>query len=124
MREFFDGWRRKAGCVSLVMACALMLAWARSTVVADAMTLGFLSQTHVVLSDGGNVLWWNRGREPLMPYWDSGMVRGKTMKDNYELKTGHLLPVNYAWSVPFWAIVWPLTLLSAYLILWKPRKRV
>jgi hypothetical protein len=27
------------------------------------------------------------------------------------------------WRVPFWAIVWPLTLLSAWLILWKPRKR-
>lgn len=27
------------------------------------------------------------------------------------------------WIVPYWVLAWPLTLLSVYLILWKPRKR-
>lgn len=28
------------------------------------------------------------------------------------------------WTVSYWSLILPLTLLSAYLILWKPRKRV
>lgn len=30
MREFFRGWRRKVGCVTLVMACVLTTGWVRS----------------------------------------------------------------------------------------------
>ena len=37
MREFFKGWRRKMGCVTLLMVCALMGAWARSYSVFDSM---------------------------------------------------------------------------------------
>ena len=27
------------------------------------------------------------------------------------------------WRIPYWSLVFPLTLLSAFLILWKPRKQ-
>ena len=30
MREYFKGWRRKVGCVCLVLGCGLALAWLRS----------------------------------------------------------------------------------------------
>src|SRR5262249_33433837 len=30
MRAFFHGWRRKAGCVALVGACAVAMAWIRT----------------------------------------------------------------------------------------------
>ena len=33
-----------------------------------------------------------------------------------------LQTLRFRWYVPYWSIVFPLTLLSAYLILWKPRK--
>src|SRR5882757_1087048 len=39
MREFFHGWRRKAGCVTLVMACMLMIGWMRSRVVHEGLAL-------------------------------------------------------------------------------------
>ena len=35
MREFFRGWRRKVGCVTLVMAIAFTIGWVRSTIMAD-----------------------------------------------------------------------------------------
>ena len=30
MRDFFKGWRRKVGCITLVMACLLISGWLRS----------------------------------------------------------------------------------------------
>ena len=41
MREFFRGWRRKAGCISLVMALALMGVWIRSLSVMDLAIIAF-----------------------------------------------------------------------------------
>ncbi|MEI8383783.1 MAG: hypothetical protein WCJ09_26955 [Planctomycetota bacterium] len=39
MREFFRGWRRKAGCVTLLMAIAVTGAWIRSRVIHDFLTI-------------------------------------------------------------------------------------
>lgn len=41
MREFFTGWRRKAGCITLVMSLALMAASSRSHVIEDLITIPF-----------------------------------------------------------------------------------
>lgn len=35
MREFFQGWRRKAGLLTLLVACLFMTGWVRSLVVQD-----------------------------------------------------------------------------------------
>jgi hypothetical protein len=43
MREFFRGWRRKAGLVTLVMACAVMAMWARSRFINDVPPSRFQS---------------------------------------------------------------------------------
>ena len=40
MREFFHGWRRKAGIVTLVMASALMGIWIRTRVIQDDLAIG------------------------------------------------------------------------------------
>src|SRR4051794_19488286 len=39
MRDFFKGWRRKLGCVTLVMACVFMAGWVRSIGISDWITL-------------------------------------------------------------------------------------
>jgi hypothetical protein len=45
----------------------------------------------------------------------------------FKLTGSPLLSLVYAeyatWTIPHWAVVLPLTLLSAYLLLWRPRKR-
>lgn len=38
MREFFKSWRRKAGCISLAMACVFMAGWFRSNKFVDTLT--------------------------------------------------------------------------------------
>ncbi|MBS0205708.1 MAG: hypothetical protein JSS49_22635 [Planctomycetes bacterium] len=39
MRDFFHGWRRKAGCVFLVMVAALFVEWLRCRIYEDCLTL-------------------------------------------------------------------------------------
>src|SRR5947207_3346008 len=46
MREFFNGWRRKAGCVLLVMALSIACGWVRNSRMGD---IGILSMGKVAL---------------------------------------------------------------------------
>jgi hypothetical protein len=152
MREFFKGWRRKVGCVALVMACVLFAGWMRSLVF--HFGIGFPNDTSLISSQGS--LKWNRYSEfdaehspqPLhwfsmrhtypkgtpqwtkpIPLWTKPIWRydtGAIAIDSYHVvdfddKT--ILHSVDSWIVQYWAITTPLTLLSAYLILWKPRPK-
>lgn len=44
MKEFFRGWKRKVGCLTLTMACVAMVGWVRSFIVADFVHLPFKSE--------------------------------------------------------------------------------
>ena len=50
MREFFKGWRRKAGCVTLVMVLLLTSAWIRSYVAGDVLRVEFRDSPRKALS--------------------------------------------------------------------------
>jgi len=99
MFDFFHGWRRKAGCVLLVMAFAFTILWMRSMVVHDVVRLGEYNDCHYwVTSDDGELY--------------VGMAahkRGATHIDTVA-------------SIRHWHIDGALGLLSAILILW-PGKR-
>lgn len=60
MREFFQGWRRKVGCVVLVVASILGVAWGRSYFVEDHLWIAFSKRRalaihsaldHIAISD-------------------------------------------------------------------------
>jgi hypothetical protein len=53
MREFFRGWRRKVGCVTLVMTCALMGLWMRSIRTFDEVLVGIGNAKYFVSSAQG-----------------------------------------------------------------------
>lgn len=72
MREFFNGWRRKVGCVALMVACWLMS-------LCLAQRLNYPGGVDAAGDDPGAQLF---------------------------------------------ALAFPLTLLSTYLILWKPRAKL
>ncbi|WP_373653509.1 hypothetical protein [Schlesneria sp. DSM 10557] len=148
MREFFALRRRKIGLVALAISCALMVGWIRSLVIIDE--IGFNrenSYQRLVLMMGG-IVWvrevpgppagihdgWLCGRLPprfrsyaTVDGWDSsylldlpmremaagGFIYGRSQTDDYDLRV---------WIVPYWSIVFPLTLLSAWLLIGKPRK--
>jgi hypothetical protein len=145
MHTYFHSWRRKAGVITLVMACVFMGAWIRSLRVQDQLVVPRRDSAHLFASRNG-ILGWVRV-SPLLATieWSSIAVTG-TMEDSWgdaeahwrwhycgidigaatltAKSQGRVIKMQFEqWGVPYWTIVMPPTLLSAYLILWKPRKR-
>jgi hypothetical protein len=152
MREFFRGWRRKIGVVTLMMACVFMALWVRSQINLNVVTLPFkypetdslapvtidsiISRAHSVSWTrkryvGGARLTGDPGlsypkwssiseyfeRDPSQVKWRlhwCGFQICDLQKPNDEFSESNV-------SIPYWAVVLPLTLLSAYLLLSKPR---
>ena len=57
MSTFFHGWRRKTGCILLLMAGVFMAAWLRSLSVIDKFSFSQQQSCHFMLSMDGNVSW-------------------------------------------------------------------
>ena len=115
MGEFFKGWRCKAGLVTLAMALLLTVAWTRSYVTADAIKFGFIGQQHIAISLDGQLAWesypgYGRLQYERRQHRVTGNVSVRAVIDQMSCKA------------PYWSVVLPLTLLSAWLILVKPRK--
>lgn len=109
MREFFRCWRRKAGVVTLVMAFGLYCLWLRSQFIIDKLQIGLLiltSQDGIMTSDLESIY----GR-PFDLEWYTYEPEDVPTPSPIARKFSH------------WTCILPLTVLSAYLILWKPRKR-
>lgn len=100
MGDFFRGWRRKLGVVTLAMACVLASAWLRS-----------FSAYHQQ---------WSHKFDEVTSY-SVGLWNDHVHIES--LESGKISAVR-KWSIaiPYWFAV-PLTLSSAYLLLWQPRKR-
>lgn len=152
MREFFHGWRRKVGCVTLLMAGFVCGAWCRSLIVTDIFNVDGFGDHYYVQSGHGVVAWirqryrcaddvfacghgtiehtdsrykYSKWGEPWQPVehwrccWQYGI--GYAAIGCHEQVGGG---VRTIWCrAPYWECAIPLTLLSAYLLLWKPRKR-
>jgi hypothetical protein len=148
MKEFFHGWRRKAGVVTLVGALAFMVLWIRGIVVTEMFCTGTgngLMYHSLVLGRNGirwernqsdGELGWMEGWTSHMPSWPNDPLHGYTVPTVIEWRLqfggfdfGRFHEQEYTasvvewWAIPYWSTVIPLTLLSAYLILWKARKR-
>ncbi len=151
MSTFFHGWRRKAGCTTLVMALAVTGLWARSFAKSD--TVAYFSRTSIygVISDSRGLTWIrNTPRDAshlsgAAGHWTCESVDAIRMEqvddfllkevvwrwkwngfDFAEIHQGEV--INYGGgrlqkgSIPHWSLVFLLTLLSARLIIW-PRKK-
>ena len=162
--DFFKGWRRKAGLVTLTMACLLAVGWMRSILYWDMIYFSQLPGTgHDLVSERG-LLGWERMTFPIeedssypMVKWESdpnsrtgealnfaylestsdesfvwrrcyggfsiGETSGVGILPPFSFDKDDLpfTPMRYV-IVPYWSLVLPLTLLSAWLILVEPRK--
>lgn len=124
MGDFFHGWRRKIGVAILMIACAVLLVWVRGFATGDC--IGFIAgegMYSVSSTDQGfecrkcfdppavgcPLIWWNRA-----PYYSGPMIF---------VDEADVVIEPPVWSMFHWAIVVPLTILSAYLILLTPRQR-
>ena len=144
MPTYFKPLRRKIGVVTLVMACVLMAGWVRSLSRCDTLFLNFginsrdginRADLHAESTDGYifwaksddgnfakpvNVFEWDvRNRDslkgicslcPIKSYliWLTALNRDGTVRFRI---------------LPYWSLVIPLTLLSAWLLLSKPRQK-
>jgi len=118
MREFFKGLRRKVGVATLMAACLICVAWRRSYVTQDNIYVPILRRTMLIKSDGGGIRWM---RSPFPREFD---IESRSDPDRLRFGMYHGLSIHADMVViPYWLIVLATTLLSAYFLLWKPRKR-
>lgn len=147
MREFFKGWRRKAGVVLLMLAIAFTVGWARSSFITDEIDLGCSRQIDVQVGSHQGTLFAivrdtssspfairSRRHHSIRPMGDPiDWSEGNYYTSDRDLQwcgfrfakvTGYQEPPDEFdfWAISYLSIVLPLTLISAFLILWKPRK--
>ncbi len=136
MHTFFHGWRRKAGVVTLAMACVFAVVWVRFFFIWDVLTFPVSRDASIeVLSSSDRLLMsyvkhdgflnepfhtsaprQNQGERP---WWDV-IEFGSTIQ---AVSVPPLIGMVKRFSVGSTqgALTITLTLLSVYLILWKPR---
>jgi hypothetical protein len=153
MSDFFHGWRRKAGCVTLVMACVVTSAWIRSLYLRERFERGSLNKLTIISANGSFRVQWRQ--------WEIGILRGGWWEHAFGNRdvprginaidndwnpmegqdiqwraefAGFHCGKGLAWGghgstatcysciVPYLPTAVPLTILSAYLLLW-PAKR-
>jgi hypothetical protein len=150
MLTFFHGWRRKIGCVTLVMALALMVVWMRGQVRFDFLELNLSHATYRICtlggsvrflrqtpSDGGQLLAWRsgdlteifgygtdeNGKPEHYDEWEDAEVEWRRDFLGIHAGAGQYSSRRVVCCVlPYWSLVLPVTLLSGYLIVFKPRK--
>ena len=128
MHTFFHGWRRKAGVSTLVIACTLMAAWIKSGTTGDVIHISTRRHYHMLFSASGRLYWWSMTNE-------SGASRFLWHDDNAADEIVRVLDKDRPLfqgqaslhfrerQFAYLNLTIPLTLLSGYLILWKPQKR-
>ena len=146
MRDFFRGWRRKIGVVTLVMACLFLLGWVRSLTHFEGVSLPFgRKPNHFFVSWDSSLVWLKEyigGMGPgLYPEFKSRSITGIDdrifnsphfeWRWNWsgfgsgvgvdEIKVGNRIERTSLTVIPYWSVTIPLTLISAFLLLTKPR---
>ena len=152
MGEFFKGWRRKVGVVTLLLACAFTGLWIRSQFNFDNLSIPFGETVYAygVTSKGGGIDFYRVfGMEPAGAWNYSSRLAPLDVNGHPKYVTpweAHL-EIEWRWDwagfivgafsaldntqqlirtdvflVPYWFIVCTLTTLSAFLLLPKTRQ--
>ncbi len=149
MGEFFRGWKRKVGFMTLMMALALAGGWVRSAFVEDSIEIPTGRHSSISLVSGYSQLLLKVDLHPCsddtlpIPTWRSVKLWGgiRWYDDlptvfQWEWNGFALAEVPYQelldddWQdyrstyyfAPYWSITIPLTLVSLWVLLSKPRQ--
>lgn len=150
MHEFFKPWRRKLGVVALGLACLFIAGRVRGQKSEDVIMFGSGKgkTIHTLAFSRDGIKWqkdssdheytWLTGwtsnsiedtgrHDPTKGYSDPQEVEWRWVLCGIECGEFHdqIYPTNRVswWLVSYWSIVIPLTLVSAYLLLSKPRAK-
>jgi hypothetical protein len=125
MPDYFKLWRRKIGVLTLVVACVFAAGWVRSFSKTDIVTV---HGTYAFISENGRFTISQRLR--VRQKFKSGATKGDSISSlsfnswispwSFDVGSTSVLP-DYTSLTPYWSIVIPLTLLSAWLLLSKTR---
>ena len=150
MREFFHDWRRKVGCGALVLACALAGMWVRSFRNNDEINIwsGHLQVDSLNSSPMGLCWMTKQHLPPNVPMLSGrfGWIAFQSFRNDvcdpfrwstasehnqwfgFNSATATINPPDRGdltiRIIPYWSVVLLLTILSAYLLLCKPRPKV
>ena len=140
MGEFFTGWRRKISLIMLAMASMFMAGWVRSFTYCDHVLFASRGRTEQTLALLDGLIIWGADddvSDPLSSYpeWETDsslfireMFFNRFKIDwqwyglgscNHHYNDGSLAKI---WLIPCWFFISPLTVVSAFLLLSKPRK--
>ena len=129
MREFFKGWRRKTGCVMLVMTCVLAAGWVRSEFVRDRLKRNYTGGAVGLFSTSGQIGFGRReygiefrAPEPFISFDSTPITKrypfaGFHIVKEFEKAGGGV----ETYAVPYYFIVIPLVVLTAFLLLSRHR---
>lgn len=125
MSEFFRGWRRKVGCVTLILAVAATTSWMRSMILADTLMFGVGNEQYMVFSSDGMLSWysWRFATSDRPSVGTQFVAKSIRLSDpSFFVATSYQRACHLSrrWTIPYRVFAISLTLLSAYLILWKP----
>lgn len=150
MGEFFNGWRRKVGCATLLLATMTGAAWGLSMLLCISIDHDVGDwQYHAHLYDGEFALWWYKPNDWLhrknvewFTTWGANCddlrhyhiwfevqrecLSGKVAGCGYinQGRENEIRPTDFAvLTLLYWQPIVPLTLLSAVLIFWSPRPK-
>ena len=88
MGEFFRGWKRKTGMLTLVLACVFMAGWVRSSFFIEGLVipLGMKSSASLVSSDS-SLIW--------LTQQGDGFFSATSSRDAYRTLTTASLKIHY-----------------------------
>jgi len=148
MSEFFRGWKRKVGVATLIVACVFAALWVRGQTIKDVYQFGSGEGPffNTLVSSRFGLMWlryqatdgttysWNPG-------WFEVPIDATTTLHSGECRLIYDIQWRLTWwgfdfcnsakgdqihavhrNIPYWSIVIPLTLISAWLLLGKPRQ--
>ena len=139
MSEVFKGWRRKVGCVTLLLTCVYMGGWLRTRMSSDQITIQFKNSSHVFRLTGGHFQWIHHTgvfpNDPAVTWqsWKAGLpldhpelsmeFDSRLHWSGFEFGRGRVhdfMPQEFL-IIPCLSVAIPLILASAYLLLAKHR---
>lgn len=132
MRDLFQGWRRKVGCVALVMACIITGLWVRTLFFADQLQCVIGGRTNYLISFRSGFCWMSVDGDASMMWTTITTEKLQSMYDQQtipQISSSFVAQHSASGLHPgccyllYWWLALPLTLVAAYLILWKPQPK-
>lgn len=151
MHSYFEGWKRKVGTLTLAMAILLLALWFRAQFIADQFTLPYSSSVPI-FSSNYRGFEWEYSLQPQTPYSFSWAAISRTSLLDMEIVRylnaeladkrvrqgdpeafwkweafgirSERIVMNRRTSVSHWVFIYPLAILSAWLLLSKSKSRI